>query len=218
MKKEIRRFIEIYSKTIDSKDPIYEFGAFQVDGQEDIANLRCFFPGKEYIGCDMRKGKGVDKIINLLNIDMEPQSVGTALCLETLEHVTNPQKAVSEIYRVLKPNGLAIISSQMSMSIHNYPQDYWRFTPEAFKLMMADFKHCDVYQQGKKTCPHTLVGIGFKGVLPENYEQLKNECEKWEKTERKNINRLFFRITSPFIVDVIEEIVVNLKGAKKHEV
>ena len=41
---------------------MYEFGSFQVEGQEGYANLRGMFPGKVYVGCDMRPGPGVDRV------------------------------------------------------------------------------------------------------------------------------------------------------------
>ncbi len=62
MLKSIKRFAEICSQTLPVFEPIYEFGALQVEGQEGFADLRSFFPGKSYIGTDFREGPGVDVI------------------------------------------------------------------------------------------------------------------------------------------------------------
>jgi len=113
----------------------------KVAGQEEIANLRPLFEKHrvEYVGCDMYPGPGVDRVENLHRLSIETESVGTALCLETLEHVEDCRAAVEEIFRVLKPGGLAVISSGMKEIIHPSPSDYWRFTPEGFESLMRQF-------------------------------------------------------------------------------
>jgi len=57
MRKHINEFVRICSKNLNLKEPVYEFGSFIVEGQEDIGNLRVYFPGKDYTGFDMTKGK-----------------------------------------------------------------------------------------------------------------------------------------------------------------
>ena len=37
------------TQTFDLPEPIVEVGSFQVPGQEEIANLRSLFDGKEYL-------------------------------------------------------------------------------------------------------------------------------------------------------------------------
>ena len=133
MRQTIKDLVSIVVSTLPIKEPIYEFGSLQVSGQEGFADLRPLFPGKEYVGVDMRQGIGVDQILNLHKINLPQESVGTVICLDTLEHVEYPHRALEEIHRVLKPDGIAIISSVMYFPIHDHPDDYWRFTPEAFR-------------------------------------------------------------------------------------
>ena len=85
------------------------------------------------------EGSGVDIVLNLHHINLSLESVGTVLILDTLEHVEFPRKAIEEIYRILKPCGILIISSVMNFPIHDYPYDYWRYTPEAFKSLLKPF-------------------------------------------------------------------------------
>jgi hypothetical protein len=62
MRPHLREFLELCARTLVCPEPIVEIGAFQVAGQEAIADLRPLFPGRHYIGCDMRRGPGVDRI------------------------------------------------------------------------------------------------------------------------------------------------------------
>jgi len=168
MREPIRRFVRLVAETLPISEPIYEFGALQVPGQEGFADLRPFFPGKRYIGADMREGPGVDVILNLHNIDLPSESAGTVLVLDTLEHVEFPRKAMEETHRILKPNGILVISSVMCFPIHDYPYDYWRFTPEAFKSLLAPYTSSFVRSAGGSSFPQTIVGVGIKGSIPQD--------------------------------------------------
>ncbi|MHA1756885.1 MAG: methyltransferase domain-containing protein [Promethearchaeota archaeon] len=102
------------------------------------------------------------------------------LLLETIEHVEFPRKAIKEIYRILKPNGLLIMSSIMNFPIYDYPNDYWRFKAAAFKSLFRKFNYSFVDFVGKKTFPHTIIGIGFKGQNNITSEFLR-KIEIWKK-------------------------------------
>ncbi len=47
---------------------------------------------------------------NIEELDYQNDSFTKVTCIEVLEHVINPEKVIAEIYRILKPMGLAIIS------------------------------------------------------------------------------------------------------------
>ena len=111
MRKSIRRFAEIVSRTLPVLDPVYEFGSFQVSGNENVGNIRPFFQQFEYHGCDIVLGPGVDEIMDIQHIELPDETVGTVLCFETLEHVERPWVAMQEVYRVLKPGGMAVVSA-----------------------------------------------------------------------------------------------------------
>jgi SAM-dependent methyltransferase len=182
MRKSIKEFVKICAEILPISEPIYEFGSLQVPGQEGFADLRPFFQNKKYIGADMQKGAGVDVILNLHNINLPSESIGTVLMLDTLEHVEFPRKAIREVHRILKPDGVIIISSVMNFHIHDYPFDYWRFTPEAFKSLLKPFFHCYISYAGEKNFPHTVIGIGFKsGIEKEKLDNLELGLNAWKK-------------------------------------
>jgi SAM-dependent methyltransferase len=162
LREHIRAFVASVAAKLPALAPVYEFGSYQVPGQETLANLRPLFPGREYVGCDMRAGPGVDVVADLHELALPDACAGLALCLDTLEHVEYPHAALREMHRILRPDGVAIISSVMNFPIHDYPHDYWRFTPEAFRSLMRPFAGIVTGFGGDPAFPHTVVGIGFK--------------------------------------------------------
>ena len=168
MRESIRAFTEICVGTLPLDGPVYEFGSLQVQGNPEMADLRELFHNKTFVGCDMRKGAGVDLVLDLHSIDLPDATAATVISLDTLEHVEYPRTAVDEIYRILKPGGVVILTSVMRFPIHGYPDDFWRFTPHGFKSLLKPFKNSFVGScGGTKDFPQTIVGVGFKGAAPE---------------------------------------------------
>jgi SAM-dependent methyltransferase len=180
MRQSVREFVEIAGRWLPIKEPIYEFGSYQVLGQEKFVDLRSLFRGKKFIGADIRKGNGVDVVLDLHNIGIKQGTAGTVLILDTLEHVEFPRKAVTEAHRILCPDGLLIMTSIMNFPIHNFPHDFWRFTPTAFKSLLSPFECSVIKACGDPYFPHILVGIGFREKeTAQNISQFNKEIEKW---------------------------------------
>lgn len=180
MRKDIRRFVQLVAETLPLAEPIYEFGALQVHDNPELEDLRSLFPGREYVGCDMRPGPGVDKVLNLHQIDLPDAVAGTVVLMDTLEHVEYPRQAISEVLRILKPGGTLIMSSVMDFPIHGYPNDYWRFTPEGFRSLLKPFDVSHVGYHGlREEMPNTIVGVGFKGHQPDLAEYEKRYLQ-WQ--------------------------------------
>jgi hypothetical protein len=144
-------------------EPIVEFGSMQVEaGQPN--DLRPLFTGREFVGTDLRPGPGVDRVEDLRALSFGDGEVGTALCLDTLEHCADPLAAARELRRVVSPShGTVLISSVMLMPIHAYPSDYWRFTPEGLRLLLDGFQDVDVAGMGDPAIPFWVFGIAAHG-------------------------------------------------------
>jgi SAM-dependent methyltransferase len=165
MRDNVRAFVEVASKTFELKGPVYEFGSFQVEGQEGAADLRTLFPGQPYVGCDMRAGPGVDRIEDLGELSLADESARTIICVDTLEHVFEARRAADELVRVLAPGGTLLVTTPFEFYIHGYPNDYWRLTPACWQRLLADLDHVLVGWQGPGKHPHTVWAIGCKAPL-----------------------------------------------------
>ena len=62
------------------------------------------------------------------------------VCTEVLEHVLNPFSTVKEIYRLLKPSGILLLSAPFNFRIHGPLPDCWRFTKYGLRELLKKFK------------------------------------------------------------------------------
>jgi SAM-dependent methyltransferase len=62
-------------------------------------------------------------------LPFDDASFDTVMSVQVLEHTPDPQALVIEMARVLRPDGLLILSAPFSFRLHEEPHDYFRFSP-----------------------------------------------------------------------------------------
>lgn len=183
MRDHVRHFVSLFAERFRPRGPVFEFGSYQVDGQDRTANLRSLFAGRRYVGCDMRVGPGVDRVEDVSRLTLADGSAATVLCLDTLEHVLDVPRAAAEMIRVLAPGGMIVVSAPMDFRIHAFPDDYWRLTPSCLERLLAPLGASVVGSQGTETHPHTVLAIGCKSPVPDNFTEramlLIGEFDGW---------------------------------------
>jgi SAM-dependent methyltransferase len=83
-------------------------------------------------------------------IPLGDNSVDVVLCNQVLEHVIDPGKSVSEIFRILKPGGRFLGSVPHVSPIHLEPYDFRRYTAIGVEqlLRQAGFSQISVEGNG----------------------------------------------------------------------
>ena len=189
------------AETFDLPVPILEIGSHQVPGQEEIAELRPLFASKSYIGVDMTPGKGVDCVADVESLPQATASIGTVIAMSTFEHVPRFWRGFDEIYRVLRPDGALLVSCPFYFHIHHYPSDYWRFTPEALELLLAQYPTRIVGWHGAARRPANVWALAFReahpAVKPEQFARYRTLLSRyakqplaWQRGWRYQIGRL----------------------------
>ena len=162
----LRGVADAAAEIFEMPGPILEVGSYQVAGQESIADLRSLFPGKKFIGTDMRDGYGVDQVENVQSLSFDDNSMGTVIAMNVFEHVEKFWLGFNEIQRVLRPDGVALISCPFYFHIHDYPSDYWRFTPEALDSLFDTAPVKILGWHGAKARPANVWMLAFGKDYP----------------------------------------------------
>jgi SAM-dependent methyltransferase len=184
----VRAFVEDVLDVLEPPDPVVEFGALQVEAGQD-GDLRPLFAGRAFTGTDLRPGPGVDRVEDLRALTLAGGSVGTAVCLETLEHCEDPLTACRELARVVRPGGVCLVSTPFLLGIHGYPSDYFRFTPEALRSMLGGFDACWAAGVGDPGSPLWVFGVAVNGraldLSLDRLPRLREAQARWERAEGK---------------------------------
>jgi SAM-dependent methyltransferase len=135
----LRGVVRTVADTFPLPGPILEIGSYLVAGQGGLGDLRGLFPGRQYVGLDVRPGPGVDLVGDAERLPLADGSVGSVLAVCTFEHVRRFWRAIAEVRRVLRPDGAFLVACPFYFPIHEYPRDYWRFTPDALALLLDDY-------------------------------------------------------------------------------
>lgn len=185
MRWSVRELVQLVASSVPVEGPVYELGSYQVQPPA-LSDLRPLFPWYEYVGCDVRPGPGVDRIEDLRRLTLPDECAGAVLCLDTLEHVEYPREAVAEMHRILRPGGLLVLVTVMGFPIHEYPHDYWRFTPSGLESLLAPFGGSVVGSAGAPLFPHTVYGVAWKGPSPLEVVELERGLKAWKARWRQN--------------------------------
>lgn len=116
----LNHLLKRFSSSVDGK--VLVIGAGQVDYK---LLLPC---ASSVLSTDIELYNNVDCVANILNLPFTDNSFDSILLIEVLEHVPDLNLAVSELYRVLRPRGLCLVSIPFLFRIHADPYDYHRLT------------------------------------------------------------------------------------------
>jgi len=88
----------------------------------------CEYLSLDYPATARSYGSRPDVFGDACELPFVDASIDTVLLLEVLEHVADARPVLAEIARVLKPDGLLLISVPFLYPLHDAPHDYRRFT------------------------------------------------------------------------------------------
>lgn len=87
-----------------------------------------FFHLDSIVRMDVKEDKNVDVIGSVDEIPFKDNEFDSVFSTQVFEHLEYPEKAASEIYRVLKQGGYLLVTVPQWNELHEEPHDYWRYT------------------------------------------------------------------------------------------
>ena len=104
---------------------------------------------------------------NILGLPFKDGEFDAVVTDQVLEHVEgNPQSAIDETFRILKPNGFALHTTCFINPLHAAPSDFWRFSSDALKLLVA--KHGEIIDAGgwgnPLVWPFSFLGLRYQKI------------------------------------------------------
>jgi SAM-dependent methyltransferase len=94
---------------------------------------------QEYIGCDLPGNEQAECILEMPDrLPFAEGSASVVLSSSVLEHVVDPSTYLVECHRVLRDEGLLILSTHGMWRYHPDPLDLWRWTSDGLKRVVRE--------------------------------------------------------------------------------
>ncbi|MBT8485790.1 MAG: class I SAM-dependent methyltransferase [Phycisphaerales bacterium] len=93
----------------------------------------------EHVGLDHAECTHGQEAIDLsgtaYEVPADDASFDSALCTAVLEHLEEPEAALRECHRVLKPGGAAVYSVPFIWHVHEEPRDFFRYSKYGLRYL-----------------------------------------------------------------------------------
>lgn len=126
----MRSFLVKYRTT----ERVLEIGGGRVKGNHSYDDL---FPNRHAYDIDPERLP--DTVGDAHILPFGNSSFSSILCTEVLEHLHTPHQAISEMYRVLQPGGILILTTRFVFPLHDVPNDFYRYTKYGLSYLFKDW-------------------------------------------------------------------------------
>lgn len=113
--------------------------------------MRRFMPqARRFISVDIHASEHVDVVGDAHYLDelLGAESVDAVFSLSVMEHLAYPWLFAAAVNRALKPGGIVFQSTPHTWPLHETPNDFWRFSDEALKILFGPETGFEVIDAG----------------------------------------------------------------------
>jgi SAM-dependent methyltransferase len=125
-----------------------------------------FAAATKYIGTDYLSDRSRPDIISFASqLPFQAEAFDTVVSTEVLEHVPDPQRALNEMQRVLKPGSYLILSAPMYWPRHEVPYDFFRYPYDGLLHLVkgSGLELVKMYSRGRS---YAFMGQVLQGIHP----------------------------------------------------
>jgi SAM-dependent methyltransferase len=158
------RDIKYFVKKYKFEGKILDFGC----GQKPYEQI---FRKSEYAGIDFKyysKNKDVhdkkpdyffdEKYSKDLTLPFNSESFDHAVSFQVLEHHKDPKKMISEMVRIIKKEGLILISCPFLYGLHEEPNDFQRYTKHKLKELFGK-NNCEIIESKEEGSLPSVISM-----------------------------------------------------------
>ena len=146
--RRLERFARSLAASLPQGSAVLDAGAGQ-------CQYKKYFSSHRYVAMDAACGdklwnySNLDAVCDLARLPCRDETYAGVLLTQVLEHVSEPQAVLDELYRILRPGGLLYLSVPQSQGEHQPPHDYFRYTRYGLSHLLekAGFTVMDIHPE-----------------------------------------------------------------------
>ena len=127
--------------------------------ERNLQKILKSFSHIEYVSGDLNPLKNYDIRLDITDMNFEDNFFDVIIYNHVLEHVKDDRKAMSELFRVLRPKGFTILQVPISKKAKETFEDFSITTPEGREKYFGQKDHVRIYGKDYRK---RLEDVGFK--------------------------------------------------------
>ena len=146
----VKEFSKTINENLDGGNLLYVGIAGDPPGGEYSPS----FPSFDVKTFDADPAWGPDIVGDITGCALEDASVDVIVCVQVLEHVPNLWDVPNEMFRLLKPNGYAIVDCPWMYPYHAEPPsfgDFWRISKDGLRVLFSNFEIVSIIEGEQNT-------------------------------------------------------------------
>jgi len=134
-----------------------KFKLLHIAPEENLQNVLIAQPNIEYLSADLTSPLAAVRM-DITDIKFKDNYFDVIICNHVLEHIPDDRKAMTELYRVLKPGGFAILQVPIALALDQTYEDPSITSPEEREKMFGQSDHVRLYARDYRD---RLEKVGF---------------------------------------------------------
>lgn len=151
----LQGFLRTHNAAFFDDMRIADFGGTDNIGMNTVKDMLATGGLTNYHMLDFDNGVDLRKPIKGKKFDL-------GICMDLLEHVSNPFTVAENIYNSLNKGAYLFVTAPFVWEIHGHPEDYWRFTPQGLRELFAKMEFETIFVENDKPKQEK----GHKMVVP----------------------------------------------------
>jgi SAM-dependent methyltransferase len=137
---ELQKFLKEHQQHFFNEMRIADFGGTPEIGEGIVQKM---FAGGNLLNYHMLDfDNGVD-----LREPIEGEKFDLGVCMDLLEHTSNPFVVAKNIIDSLNPGAFLFVTVPFVWELHPFPNDYWRFTPQGLEELFKEMEIEIIYAE-----------------------------------------------------------------------
>jgi SAM-dependent methyltransferase len=136
-RKEANQWLQKHCKEVCGK--VLSIGSGDDSDSQGKQYRDYFMKADSYTTSEVDDHPAADLVIDARDMpEIKSESYDCIFCGGVLEHVDEHRKALNEITRVLKIDGILLLGVPFRQAPHMVPHDYWRFAEYGLRFLLRD--------------------------------------------------------------------------------